>query len=517
VATADSTNEVPVVIAGAGPAGLVAAITLARNGIGSLLVERNPGLSPLPRATAVSTRTMELLRSWGLEEEVRAGQLTIDSTGAWAAETLASPEGVVVPLGIADLEEIANASPATPAAVPQDHLEPVLLRHLETLGLAEVRFGTELIALGQDADGVTVLLRDRPGGAERTVRAGFLVGADGAHSGTRRLLGVAMDGPDHLDEQLTVLFEAPLAEVAGDRRHGIYVVQHPEAGGVLVPNGAGDRWLYGRSWDPPRERLEDYTDARLTGLIRTAAGVSDLPVRVVAKGAFSFAAQVAERYRQGRVFLVGDAAQRMTPRGGMGMNTAVAEAHDLAWKLAWVSNGWAAPGLLDTYQAEWRPVGIRRASRSAQEDVAPGPEALAEDLNGRLAHAWLPTTNGHPPLDPGPPRPRPHPGHRPRRLRLDHRRGHPRRPVPTGRPHPRPHDRGRPGDHPERRDPDPPRRPADRPLAHRPSRPASHPRHGRDGMVQPPGGAGGLITTAGRRRPVSAGVGRARWRRGRRP
>ena len=150
---------------------------------------------------------------------------------------------------------------------------------------------------------------------------------------------------------------------AGGRGHGIYLIQHPQAPGVLVPNWAGDRWLYGREWDPGRERLEDYTDARLTGLIRTAAGVSDLPVRVVAKGAFSFAAQVAERYQRGRVFLVGDAAQRMTPRGGMGMNTAAAEAHDLAWKLAWVSNRWAAPGLLDAYQAEWRPVGIRRASR----------------------------------------------------------------------------------------------------------------------------------------------------------
>jgi 2-polyprenyl-6-methoxyphenol hydroxylase-like FAD-dependent oxidoreductase len=205
-----------------------------------------------------------------------------------------------------------------------------------------------------------------------------------------------MDGPDHMNEQLTVLFEAPLDDVARDHRHGIYFIQHPEAGGVLVPNGPGDRWLYGRSWDPPRERLEDYTDARLTGLIRAAAGVGDLPVRVVAKGAFSFAAQVAERYREGRVFLVGDAAQRMTPRGGMGMNTAVAEAHDLGWKLAWVGNGWAGPGLLDTYQAEWRPVGIRRATRSAREDVAPGAEALAEDLNGRLAHAWLPAKGGRP-------------------------------------------------------------------------------------------------------------------------
>jgi putative polyketide hydroxylase len=245
-------------------------------------------------------------------------------------------------------------------------------------------------------DGVTVELRQRTTGERRTVRAGYMVGADGAHSRTRGLLGIAMDGPDHLNEQLTVLFEAPLGDVVGDRRYGIYFIQHPEAGGVFVPNGVGDRWLYGRGWDPEHERLEDYTDDRLAGLIRSAAGVADLPVRVVAKGAFSFAAQVAGRYREGRAFLVGDAAQRMTPRGGMGMNTAVAEGHDLGWKLAWVLRGWAGPDLLDTYEAEWRPVGARRAARSADPGPeASGVEALAEDLNGRLRHAWLPHGNGH--------------------------------------------------------------------------------------------------------------------------
>jgi putative polyketide hydroxylase len=394
--SADRARRVPVVIVGAGPAGLVTAVTLARNGIASLLVERNPGLSPLPRATAVSTRTMELLRSWGLEAEVRAGQLDITAVGAWAAETMASPDGTLMPLGHPDLEQAAAASPTRLAAVPQDHWEPVLLRHLETLGLAEVRFGTELVAFDQDADGVTVELRDRATGEPRTVRAGYLVGADGAHSRVRSLLGIAMDGPDHLNEQLTTLFEAPLDDVVGERHYGIYFIQHPEAGGVFVPNGAGDRWLYGREWDPAQQRLEDYTDARLAGLIRTAAGVPDLPVRVVAKGTFSFAAQVAGRYREGRAFLVGDAAQRMTPRGGMGMNTAVAEGHDLAWKLAWVLGGWAGPDLLDTYEAEWRPVGARRAARSADPGPeASGAEALAEDLNGRLGHAWLPHGNGH--------------------------------------------------------------------------------------------------------------------------
>jgi len=107
MAGADQATQVPVVIVGAGPAGLVTAVTLARNGIRSLLVERNPGLSPLPRATAVSTRTMELLRSWGLEDEVRDGQLQLAAVGGWATETLASPNGTLMPLGIADLQRSA--------------------------------------------------------------------------------------------------------------------------------------------------------------------------------------------------------------------------------------------------------------------------------------------------------------------------------------------------------------------------------------------------------------------------
>jgi putative polyketide hydroxylase len=380
---------VPVLLVGAGPAGLAGAVTLARHGVGSLLVERNPGLSPLPRATGVSVRTMELLRSWGLEERVRAGEVAIVEAGAWATETLASPDGAMVPSGFPTRRQVAAVSPTMLAAVPQDHLEPVLLAHLRSHPTAEVRFATELVGIEQDGEGVTATLRDTATGASTLVRARYLVGSDGAHSGVRAALGIGMDGPDHLAEHLTVLFQAPLGAVVGERRYGIYFIQHPEAAGVLVPSGAGDRWLYGRGWRPDRERLEDYTEARLTGLLRAATGVPGLRPRILAMGAFSFAAQVAERYRAGDAFLVGDAAHRMTPRGAMGMNTAIGDAYDLGWKLAWVLRGWAGPELLDSYEAERRPVG-RRTARSAADGPEPdGAEWLAEDLGGRVAHAWL--------------------------------------------------------------------------------------------------------------------------------
>ena len=159
---------------------------LARQGIASLLVERNRGLSPLPRATAVSVRTMELLRSFGLEDEVRAGQLEIAAVGAWAAETLASPDGALLPLGHPDFEEAAAASPTTPAGVPQDHLEPVLLRHLERLGLAEVRFGTDLVTLDQSGSDRSRRPRSAPRPARRNGCRARRVGTCGKE---RRIAG----------------------------------------------------------------------------------------------------------------------------------------------------------------------------------------------------------------------------------------------------------------------------------------------------------------------------------------
>jgi putative polyketide hydroxylase len=374
----------PVLIAGAGPAGLVAALTLAREGIATLLVERRTEPSPIPRATGISTRSMELFRSWGLEERIRAGELDVTTMG-WVCTDLASPDGMPVPLGFPSPEQARAASPTGPAAVPQDHLEPVLLDHLRGYPHAEVRFGAELVGLAQDGDGVTATLREH--GQETTVRCAYLVGADGAHSTVRRRVGIAMDGPDNLADQLAVLFRAPLSAVVGARRYGLYMLQGSVDIEVFVPEG-GDRWLYSRTWYPGTERWSDYPEARLVELIRAGSGTPDLPVEILRTGSFTFAAQIAQRYRDGRVFLVGDAAHRMTPRGGTGMNTAIHDGYDLAWKLGWVLRGWAGPGLLDSYEAERRPVGVRNVATSAQAN-RPDPDAFANDLGGRLPHVWL--------------------------------------------------------------------------------------------------------------------------------
>lgn len=373
-----------VLVCGAGPAGLVAAITLAHAGIEVVLVERRPDTLALSRATAISTRTMEILRSWGLETAIRAVAMNAKERG-WITFALTSNEGMELQEGFPTAAEAAAVSPTSPALAPQDDLERVLLEHLRTLPAARIEYGVELVGLTQDDDGVTVELR---GTTTRAERVDYVIGADGVSSTVRERLGITLEGPDNLVTHAATQFRAPLWDVVGERRYGIYAIVNPEAAGVLVPSGQGDRWVYGQEIAPgsPTPSREETVER-----IRIASGVPDLEPRIERTGRFTFAAQIADRYRVGRGFVIGDAAHRITPRGGTGMNTAIHDGYDLGWKLAWVLNGWAGPTLLDSYEAERRPIGARNAERSARPDGAQRElaDALADDLGGRLAHAWV--------------------------------------------------------------------------------------------------------------------------------
>jgi 2-polyprenyl-6-methoxyphenol hydroxylase-like FAD-dependent oxidoreductase len=380
-------HDLPVLVVGAGPAGLAAALELARHAVPFLLVERRAQLSSHPRATALSLRSMELVRAWGLEAAVRGRSVDVD----WRmleSETLAdAAAGATLPVGYPSAEQSRMVSPTAPACIAQDELEPLLLEHVRAAPTSRVRLGTELIGLVAGAGGARAQLRDVRTGALHSVQARYVIAADGARSAVRRALGVALIGPEQLMQGFSTLFRAPLWEVVGARRHVIYSVTHATTPGIFLPTGRSDRWLFGL-----RAGGAAPDDRRAAELIRIGAGVPDLPVEVERSRFFSTAAQLAERWRSGCVLLAGDAAHRVTPRGGTGLNLALHDGHDLGWRLGWVLRGWAGPELLDGYEAERRPVAEYTAARSADPrgSIRPAEREVRADLGGRIAHVQTP-------------------------------------------------------------------------------------------------------------------------------
>jgi putative polyketide hydroxylase len=381
-----NSDDVPVLVIGAGPAGLAAAIELTRHDIPCLLIERRTQLSSHPRATVLSLRSMELVRAWGLEAEVLARSVDVDPR-MLESETLAdAAAGTAIEVGYPTAEQSRMVSPTAPACVAQDVLEPLLLQHLRAAPRARVELGSELTGLFATPDGARATLRDVRTGALRTVSGRYVVAADGARSAVRRALGIPLIGPENLMEGFTTLFRAPLWDVVGERRHLLYYVTHEAAPSVILPTGPSDRWLIGL----PDSSTDEPDPRRAAEIVRLGAGVPDLPVRIEHSSHFSAAAQLAERWRSGCIFLAGDAAHRVTPRGGTGLNLALHDGYDLGWRLGWVLRGWGPQTLLDSYEAERRPVAQYTAERSADPSGSrrtPEGEVRA-DLGGRIVHAW---------------------------------------------------------------------------------------------------------------------------------
>lgn len=347
--------ETRVLIVGAGPTGLALAIELGQRGVPCIVVERNARVGYAPRAKTTNVRTREHLRRWGIAKDLAA----------------ASPLGVGYPSNVLFVTRLAgeqlarfeNAMYCSPEKsplysehaqwIPQYTVEEVMRAHAATLASVQIRFNTELVSFEQDAQQVRAQVRGVNGGAEQVIRCDYLVGADGARSAVRELIHAQMQGTYGLSRNYNVVFRAPgLAEA---HRHGpaiMYWQVNGDMPSLIGPMDSGDRWFF-----MPTDVKQGFKfePSEAPALIRRATGI-DLPYEVLSSDEWVASRLLADRYRDRRVFLAGDACHLHPPFGGYGMNMGVADGVDLGWKLAAVLQGWGGPGLLDSYAIERRPV-----------------------------------------------------------------------------------------------------------------------------------------------------------------
>jgi putative polyketide hydroxylase len=379
-------EQAPVLVVGGALTGLSCAVFLGVHGVPCVVVERHPDLLIHPRLRGINPRTVELFRQVGLEPAIQAASYVSGEQYAWLpirAETLADVEYAGIDEAEGDTSD--SASPSSFGPIDQDKLEILLRDRARELG-ADVRFAAELMSFEQDDTGVTAVLRNRSTGTERTLRSDYLIAADGWNSPIRRHLGVEVDGPGVLYHTITAMVEADLSPALRGRRVDIAYLQRPQPYTVLMAHDAvGQHWVFATGYDPGHESIEDYTAERVAGMVRAAAGLPDVEVRLRPQIpgtdfkvlGFSIGAQLARHYRVGRVFLAGDAARINPPTGGLGGNTGIQDAHNLGWKLAAVLHGQAGPALLDTYHEERHPTGsltMQQAFARFGSRMGPGVE-----------------------------------------------------------------------------------------------------------------------------------------------
>jgi putative polyketide hydroxylase len=366
-------ERVPVLIVGGGPVGLTASLLLSREGVRSLLVERHPGTAIHPKARGINARTMEVFHQKDIAAAIRKAALPPAHTGfiVWA-KTLAGKE-IERRVPWSRRAQSAEVSPVPACLCAQDDLEPVLRHFAAQETLAELRFNTAMTHFVADDTGVTAMLHDNESSLTQEVRAHYMIAADGAQSRVRRALGVRMLGQEDVYDSVNILINADLRPWTAHRPAALYFIENPELRATFLTINAADRWGFlVNALAAQGLTAADFTPDRAVALVRLAAGVPDLAVRVLGIAPWTASAHVAERYDHGRVFLAGDAAHEMPPTGGFGLNTGVQDVHNLCWKLALVARGVAAPALLDSYDDERQPVGRALTEQSLTNAVSMG-------------------------------------------------------------------------------------------------------------------------------------------------
>ena len=349
--------DIPFLVVGAGPVGLTAARLLANAGRRCIVVERRDGPQRNPAAHVVNARTLEIFRQAGFDM-ASIERISKDPADSGHVNFVTRLNGHLIgrlPFERQGDECLAH-TPVPLRNISQHLLEPLMSAEVTALPKVDLRYSTEWVSSTQSDDQVTSVIRDIATGEETVVRSSYLFGADGAGSGTRKWLGVQMIGPTGIQSFVAIHFRANLRHYIADRVGVLHFVMDPEAAGTFIAHDIDHEWVFMVAFDPETETIDDYDTERCARIVHAAIGDDAADIEIVGAGTWHMTAQVADGMQRDRVFLMGDAAHRFPPTGGMGLNTGVADAHNLIWKVLAVEDRWAAPSLLDTYETERRPV-----------------------------------------------------------------------------------------------------------------------------------------------------------------
>ena len=367
-----------VLVIGSGPAGASAALFLATYGVDHMVITKYRWTANTPRAHITNQRTVEIMRDMGIEQDIVAQGTPSALMGDTVFCTSLSGDeiGRVRTWGThpARRADYTLASPSDNCDLPQTLFEPILIGRAAERG-SRVRFDTEYLRLVQDDDGVNVTVRDRVSGHTYTIRAKYVIGADGGRSQVAKDIDLPFDGEMDVAGSMNIVFHADLTKFVEHRPSVLYWVLQPGSNiggigmGLVRMVRPWDEWLIVWGYDinqPPPE----VDDAMATKIVRDLVGDADLPVTIRSTSLWGNNKMFATRYRTKRVFCAGDAVHRHPPSNGLGSNTSIQDSYNLAWKLAMVLAGKAGPGLLDTYDQERAPVGrqiVLRANKSIDE------------------------------------------------------------------------------------------------------------------------------------------------------